>query len=101
MYSMTDDGGGKMQEGLMNVGSFVPAGAKPAELVQPGEGSFHRPPRLAQSATAVAATGDKRMNSQPLKQSAEVLSVVRLVGHERVGATTRRAKGTPAASVSK
>src|SRR5215207_1183113 len=88
---MANDGGGQVQERLMDVGAFVPANSKAAELMKPCEGAFDRPPRLAQSATGVAAMRNERMNPQPLERPAKVLGVVGLIRHERVGARARSA----------
>src|SRR5260221_12651456 len=77
---MTDDGTAEREEGLMNVGAAFVANPQAAELVQPTEGAFHDPARLAQPASmrrsrACQLVGDPTLPQPPMMCGATVSAI--------------------------
>ena len=67
----------------MHVGSSFGSDAQPAEVLEPGEGAFHRPADGAQAgAVLYAAAGDEGCDAADTDQSAVLVVVVAAVGGE-------------------
>lgn len=76
----------------MLVGVTLPADAKPAELVKPGDPALHDPELGAETrAVVLAPPGDQRLDAPAPELAAVLVVVIAPVGEQPVGATARTA----------
>jgi hypothetical protein len=77
-----------MHEGEVLIRVTLPAGAKPSELVQPGEGALHDPALGAKAGAVLLATpGDQRLDAAGSQLAAVLVVVIASVGEQTIGAT--------------
>ncbi len=87
---MGDEAAGELEEGFVDVGSPFPAGAEPAEAVEPGDGALDHPPVGAQAgAMHGSASGDGGDDAAGADLVAVDVVVVAAVGEQRVGSASR------------
>jgi hypothetical protein len=74
------------------VGVTLPANAKPAELVKPGEAALHDPALGAETgAVVLAPPGDQGLDAPAPELAAVLVVVIAPVGEQPVGASARAA----------
>jgi hypothetical protein len=72
------------QERVVQAGVAFPADAEPAEVVQPGERSFHHPAHAAESRAVVgAAAGDHRFDASAPELATVPVVVMAAIGDHR------------------
>src|SRR4051812_16622116 len=87
-----DQRASEAQERVVQAGVAFPADAEPAEVVQPGERSFHHPAHAAESRAVVgAAAGDPRFHASAPQLPTVLVVVVAAIGDHAVRSLARPA----------
>lgn len=81
--SQADDAAGELEQSEVEVGSYLVAGPEAFELVEPGEGPFDDPPRLAQAGSVDGApAGDLGCDAARAEQASVFVVGVAAVGEQ-------------------